>query len=699
MTRLEDPGHFLNRDLSLLEFNRRVLEQARDPGRPLLERLRALVVLATNLDEFFEIRVAGLRQRAASGLGKDGPDALEPAQALEEIARRAQALVEAQYALLSGALLPALAAEGVRLRGQGDLAPAEREWARHTFAHEVAPVLTPIRLDPMHPFPRVQNRRLSYLLTLRGQDWLGRRHDRAVALVQVPRALPTILHVPPHLSGRPWDFVLLATLVAGFGHELFEGMEVTGTWPFRVTRNSELQLDEVGPENLRQAVEDELPQRETGEPVRLELAAGCPDDLQRLLLDEVGLEARDVYLVDGPIDLRRLEAVYQKVDRPDLKFPPLEAPVPPALARGADLLGAVRAQGALLLHHPFEAFAPVVGLVQQAAADPAVVALKQTLYRATPDSPIVEALAQAAQAGKDVLAAIELRARFSESQNLQAARRLERAGARVVYGQPGHKAHGKLLLVERREGEEARRYVHLGTGNYHQDPLQPTTDWSLLTCDPGVGHDVALLFATLAGDAPAAAPATLWAGPFDLRERLVGLVDQAAAAARRGEPARVAAKLNALTDEVVIAALYRASQAGATVDLVVRGMCSLRPGVPGLSERIRVRSVLGRFLEHSRCVVVRAGDDEVALVGSADWTPRNLLRRVEACARVDDPALRRRLLDEGLAPYLAATHLAWELLPDGSYRPCAPDDGRPPVAAQDALAAAPRGGRSPASAA
>lgn len=686
MTSLQDPALYLNRDLSLLEFNARVLEQARDPSRPLLERLRAQVILSTNLDEFFEIRVAGLMQRAARHLGKDGPDALSPEQALEAISRRAHALVTEQYQVLACALLPELEAWGVRLRNRHAWSPAEREWAHHYFVHEVAPLLTPIRLDPAHPFPRVQNRRLSYLVTLRGQDWFGRHHERAVAIVQVPRALPSIVHLPPHVSGQPHDFVLLSTFIAGFGHELFEGMELTGTWAFRVTRNSELQLDEVGPENLRQAVEEELPHRETGEPVRLELSAECPDDLCQLLLDEVGLTERDLYRVPGPIDLRRLEAIYQKVERPELKFAPLPASVPAPLRRGADLFAAVRAQEAVLLHHPFEAFTPVVGLVQQAAADPAVTAIKQTLYRAVPDSPIVEALVQAAHAGKQVVAVVELRARYSEDQNLHVARRLERAGAKVVYGALGHKAHAKLLLVTRAEDGAERRYAHVGTGNYHHDPLQPTTDWSLLTCDPRVAADIDLLFGELSGQPPAARPSTVWAGPYDLRERFVALIDRAAAAARAGAPARIAAKMNALSDEAVIAALYRASQAGVPIDLVVRGMCALRPGVPGVSETIRVRSVLGRFLEHSRCVVVRAGDEETALLGSADWAPRNLLRRVEACVALEAAALRARLLDEGLTAYLADTHLAWELASDGSYVRCAPDQGDPPRPVQDALA-------------
>jgi polyphosphate kinase len=710
VTSLQDPGLYLNRDLSLLEFNARVLEQARDPARPLLERLRAQVILSTNLDEFFEIRVAGLMQRAAQGLGRDGADALTPAQALEQISARAHALVAAQYQVLSCSLLPELEAWGIRMRNRHQWSDAERAWARHYFVHEVAPLLTPIRLDPAHPFPRVQNRRLSYLVTLRGQDWFGRQHERAVAIVQLPRALPSIVHVPPHVSGKPWDFVLLSSLISGFGEELFEGMELTGTWPFRVTRNSELQLDEVGPEGLRQAVEEELPQRDTGDPVRLEISIECPEDLSALLLGKLGLSGRDLYRVSGPIDLRRLEAIYQKVDRPDLKWAPLESHTPPALRRGADLFAALRARGALLLHHPFEAFAPVVGLVQLAAVDPQVVAIKQTLYRALPDSPIVEALAQAAHAGKQVTAVVELRARFSEDQNLHVARRLEAAGARVVYGAVRHKAHAKLLLVVRAEGSAPgdaaaplRRYVHVGTGNYHHDPLQPTTDLSLLTCDPAVAADVEALFDELAGTPPAAAPRAVWAGPYDLRERLVALVGRATAAAARGEPARVAAKVNALSDPVVIEALYRASQAGVQIDLVVRGMCSLRPGVPGVSETIRVRSVLGRFLEHSRCVVVRAGAEEVVLVGSADLASRNLLRRVEACVEVVDPALRARVIDEAVGVYLADTAHAWELQADGTYRRCGPADGQPPRAAQDTLAASlgppPSGEQRPASAA
>lgn len=685
MTTLQEPRLYLNRDLSLLEFNWRVLEQARDPSRPLLERLRAQVILSTNLDEFFEIRVAGLLQRARLHMAKDGPDALDPETALAEISTRAHALVEAQYQLVACSLLPELESWGIRIRRHQTWTAAEREWARHYFHHEVAPLLTPVRLDPAHPFPRVHNRRLSYLVTLRGHDWFGRRHERAVAIVQLPRALPSIVHLPAHISGHPWDFVLLSSFISGFGDEVFEGMELTGIYPFRVTRNSELQLDEVGPENLRQAVEEELPQRETGDPVRLEITRECPDDLTALLLREIGLSERDLYRVNGTIDLRRFDAIYQKVDRPDLKFPPLVPHVPPPLRRGADLFAAIRAQGTVLLHHPFESFAPVVGLVQQAATDPDVVAIQQTLYRATPDSAVVDALAQAAQSGKRVTAVVELRARFSEDQNLHVARRLERAGARVAYGAPGHKAHAKMLLVARREGDAVRRYAHVGTGNYHQDPLQPTTDWSVLTAEAPVCADVEGLFGELTGEPPATAPRALWAGPYDLRQRFVALIDRAAAAARAGAPARIAAKVNALSDPAIIEALYRASQAGVPIDLVVRGMCCLRPGVAGVSETIRVRSVLGRFLEHSRCVFVRAGDEEVALLGSADWAPRNLLRRVEACVAIEDRALRARVVEEAIEAYLSDTQLSWELLADGTYRRCAVTGGGPPRGAQDGL--------------
>lgn len=669
VTRPREPGLFLNRDLSLLEYNARVLDQARDPRMPLLERLRAHVHVAENLDEFFEIRVAGLRQRAAQGLDADGPDGLGPRAALAAIGARAHALVEEQYRLLSLSLLQELEAHAIRIRRHGTWTPAERDWAGRYFAAQVAPLLTPIRLDPAHPFPRLHNRRLSFLVALRGQDAFGQRHDHAVATVQMPRGLPSLVQLPPSVAGAPHDFVLLSSFIHAFGEQELFGMEVTGCYPFRVTRNSDVQLDEVGPENLRQAVEEELLRRDTGEPVRLELVADCPDDLATLLLDEVGLTEADVYRVGGPVDLRRLEAIYQAVDRPELKHPPITPGVPAALRRGHDPFAAIRAEGELLLHHPFQSTQPVVDLLQQAAMDPRVRSIKQTLYRAAPDSPVVDALVLAAEAGKPVTVVVEVRARGSLDQNAQVAARLEEHGAQVLLGAIGRKAHAKLLLIERQDEDgQTRRYLHVGTGNYHPaDPTQPWTDASLFTCDAAIGEDAEALFGRMAGAAEAPRPRALLTAPGDLRDRLVALVERAADAARAGAPARVALKTNALTDPAVIEALCRAAQAGARVDVVVRGMCALRPGLPGLSERVRVRSVLGRFHEHSRAIHVRAGDEETTLLTSADLTPRNLDRRVEVAVPVRSAALRARLEAELLATYLDAPG-GWELLPDGTWR-------------------------------
>lgn len=668
MTGLRDPGLYLNRDLSLLEYNARLLELARDPRRPLLERLRLHVVLATNLDELFEIRVAGLRQRAARGMPADGPDGIPPARALAQLSARAHELVEAQYQLVAFSLMPELEHNHIRVRRHTVWNEAEREWAQRFFAAELAPLLTPVRLDPAHPFPRIHNRRLSFVVTLRGQDAYGQEHEQAIATVQMPRSAPSVVQLPRAVAGAPHDFVLLSSFIAAFGEaELFGGMEVTGCYPFRITRNSDLQLDEVGPEELRAAVEEELLHRDTGDAVRLELVSDCPEELAELLLRKVGLEAGDLYRLNGPIDLRRLEAVYQGCDRPDLKFPSHLATTPAGLRRGADVFAALDA-GDQLLHHPFQATQPVTDLLRQAATDPDVTAIRQTLYRASSDSPMVDALIEAALLGKDVTVVVELRARWSEDQNLHAAARLSKHGVRVVHG--AVKAHAKLLLITRRHGaasgDSLRRYAHLGTGNYHPDPLQPYTDLSTLTRDDEVGVDLEALFDELAGDGPPRPRRLVWTAPKDLLGRLLSLFDRAAAAARSGAPARIALKTNALTEPDIIEALYRASCAGVEVDVVVRGMCALRPGVPGVSERIRVRSVLGRFHEHSRLIHVRAGDEVTTLGTSADLAPRNLRRRVEVAWPLP-PALGERAVEELITSYLADAAAAWALGPDGRW--------------------------------
>ncbi len=564
--------------------------------------------------------------------------------------------------------MPELEANHIRIRRHTVWTPAEREWAQRTFAADVAPLLTPVRLDPAHPFPRIHNRRLSFLVALRGQDAYGHDHEQAIATVQMPRAAPSVVQIPRAVAGAPHDFVLLSSFIAAFGEaELFGGMEVTGCYPFRITRNSDLQLDEVGPEELRAAVEEELLHRDTGDPVRLELVSDCPPDLAELLLQKVGLEADDLYRLNGPIDLRRLEAIYQGCDRPDLKFPTHLATTPTGLRRGADVFAALDA-GDQLLHHPFQATQPVTDLLRQAVADPEVTSIRQTLYRAAPDSAIVDALIEAALLGKDVTVVVELRARWSEDQNLHAAARLAKHGVRVVHG--AVKAHAKLLLVTRRQGaafgDRLRRYAHLGTGNYDPDPLQPYTDLSTLTRDDAVGVDLEALFDELAGDGEPRPRRTVWTAPKDLLGRLLELFDRAAAAARSGAPARIALKTNALTEPDVFEALYRASCAGVEVDVVVRGMCALRPGVPGVSERVRVRSVLGRFHEHSRLIHVRAGDEVTTLGTSADLAPRNLRRRVEVCWPLP-PALGERAVEELITSYLSDAAAAWTLGPDGRW--------------------------------
>ncbi len=680
---LNRPDLYINRELSLLEFNRRVLAQARDPTNPLLERLKFLCIASTNMDEFFEIRVAGLKQRIEMGATQAAVDGLSPQQVLHATRATVERLVAEQYRVLNEELIPELAGEGIRFARRSAWTRAQQRWLRRYFEHEVLPVLSPMGLDPAHPFPRILNKSLNFIVSLSGQDAFGRATNLAV--VQAPRSLPRLIRMPRRAGRRVGtDFVFLSSVIHAFVERLFPGMRIGGCYQFRVTRNSELFVDEEEVDDLLRAVEGELPARRYGDEVRLEVAHECPAEIAHELLAEFGLEQADLYRVRGPVNLNRLIEVYDLVERSDLKFPGFTPGIPRELRRAKDVFEAVRRRD-ILFYHPFEAFAPVVDFLRRAASDPGVLAIKLTLYRTGPESPIVEALARAAEAGKEVTAVIELRARFDEAANIALANRLQQAGAHVLYGIVGYKTHAKLALVVRREGRQLRRYAHLGTGNYHPRTARLYTDYGLLTSDPVIGEDVHRVFMRLTSLGRFGRLARLLDAPFALHRALLERIEREIAHAHAGRPARIIIKVNALIEPELVRALYRASAAGIAVDLIVRGMCSLRPGVPGVSENIRVRSVIGRFLEHARVCYFQNGEDPEVLAGSADWMERNMFRRVEICFPIDDPELRTRMIRD-LQCYLRDNMQAWILQADGSYRRLTPGRATP-FSAQEALLA------------
>ncbi|MGH7805579.1 MAG: polyphosphate kinase 1 [Candidatus Binatia bacterium] len=658
-----DPNLYFNRELSLLEFNRRVVEQAKDPSVPLLERLRFLTISTSNLDEFFEIRAAGLLKQIEAGLADTGPDGLTPQEALNRVRKVAHELVTDQYKTLNDVLLPALRAEGIRVLRRTEWDEQQSAWVESYFRREVQPVLTPVGLDPSHPFPKILNKALNFMVSLEGEDAFGRSSGTAV--VQAPRILPRLIRMPKDVAAGPNDFILLTSVIHAHVDEVLPGMKVHGCHQFRVTRNSDLWVDEEEIDDLLRALKGELVRRNFGDEIRLEVTTNCDAATIEFLREQFQLAKDDIFVVDGPVNLNRLSALSDLVDRPDLKYPSfLPAPLTP---RDGDLFAEIRA-GDMLLHHPYQSFAPVVDLVRQAAKDPNVLAIKQTLYRTGKDSPLTDALLEAAAAGKEVTAVVELRARFDEAANIDLATRFQELGAKVAYGVVGYKTHAKMLLIVRREGGALRRYVHLGTGNYHPGTSRAYTDFGLLTCDEAIGEDVHNVFVQLTGLGKETPLKKLLQAPFTLHKRLIELIDAETEAAGQGKPARVTAKMNALIEPEMIQALYRASQAGVKIDLIVRGMCSLRPGVPGLSENIHVRSIVGRFLEHSRIFRFHAGGENVTYLASADWMQRNMFGRVEVAFPVEDPELRERVSSEGLEAYLADDSQAWVLEPDGRYR-------------------------------
>ena len=670
---------YINRELSLLEFNHRVLAQARDSAVPLLERLRFLCISCTNLDEFFEVRVAGLKQRVEIGARSAGPDEFAPEQLLDEIRIRAMALIRQQYELLNDVLLPALAEEQVHFIERANWTDDQREWLADFYNREVVPVLTPLTLDPSRPFPRILNKSLNFIVRLDGKDAFGRNRHRAV--VQAPRSLPRLIRLPDHLvETGSVSYVFLSSIIHANVHDLFPGMTVEGCYQFRVTRNSNLYVDDEEVEDLVRALQGQLAASRYGAAVRLEISDRCPADLSDFLLNHFHLDHADMYPVNGPVNLNRLVEVCNIAERPDLKYLPFTPGVPDELNAGQDIFAVLR-QRNVLLHHPYQSFTPVIDFIATAAEDPDVLAIKQTLYRTGSNSPIVEQLINAARNGKEVTVVVELMARFDEAENISSATRLQEAGAHVVYGLVGFKTHAKMSMVVRREKNGIQRYVHLGTGNYHPGTTRLYTDYGYLSSNQNLGEDVHKVFMQLTSLTAAKNLVKMHTAPFDLFDTLIQKIDREIAHAKAGSEARLVAKVNALIEPQIIDKLYEASAAGVRIDLIVRGICSMRPGIHGLSENVHIRSIVGRFLEHSRVYYFRNDGKDEFYCSSADWMDRNFFRRTETCFPIKQKPLKERLWAD-LELFLADNTGAWVLRGDGSYERLSPGSEQP-VSAQD----------------
>lgn len=662
---MPDQNRILCRELSLLEFNRRVLAQAQDPSVPLLERLRFLCIVSSNLDEFFEVRVASLKRDHKLRPHIMLDNGKTPSETLEDVSAQAHALIEEQYALFNEVLQPELAKQGIYFYRRHTWTSEQQKWINEYFDNELMPILTPIGLDPSHPFPRVLNKSLNFAVELEGTDAFGR--PSSMAIVQAPRILPRVVKMPSEICDGNEGFVFLSSILHAHVHKLFLGMEVKGCHQFRLTRDSDLTVDDDDLENLRTAIQSELRDREYGDGVRLEVADTCPQHICQFLLDQFKLKPSEVYQVEGPVNLVRLNAVPDLVDRPDLKFtPPASVGRLKKLGKNGSVLDLAR-QGPILLHHPYQSFDPVVQMIREAASDPDVLAVKMTIYRTGSNSELVKALMRAALAGKQVTVVVELMARFDEANNVSWAQKLENVGAHVVYGVFGYKVHAKMALVIRREEGHLKSYAHLGTGNYHQGTSRIYTDFGLITDDSDITADVNTLFMEITGLGKPGRLNKLYQSPFTLYPMIISRIQREAENARAGKPAKIIAKMNSLIEPSVIEALYAASAAGVQIELIVRGMCTLRPGVKGLSDNIRVRSIIGRQLEHSRIFYFYNSGKEDTYISSADWMGRNFFRRIEVATPILHPALKTRVIREGLTMALEDNTKAWEMQPDGSY--------------------------------
>ncbi|MCW8935954.1 MAG: polyphosphate kinase 1 [Gammaproteobacteria bacterium] len=676
------PEYYLNRQMSLIEFNWRVLQQARDESIPLLERLRFLCIFSTNLDEFFEIRVAGMQQKVELGAQHNEPDNISPKQVLKSISQRAHELVDEQYQLLNHILDDLLSAENIRFVRRTEWNTCMDSWLKDYFDNELLPIISPLALDPAHPFPRILNKSLHFIVSLKGKDAFGR--NSGLAIVQIPRALPRIIQLPhEECDCGPNDFVFLSSVVHAYVSSLFPGMNIKGCYQFRVTRNSDLYVDEEEIDDLLRAVEGELGSRRYGDAVRLEAAHDCPEKICNYLLDKFELSEQDLYRVDGPVNVNRLNEVYDLINRPELKYKPFVPAIPTKVTLKSDIFETISNQD-VLLHHPYESFAPVVDFIRQAANDPNVLAIKQTLYRTGPSSAVVNALVKAAKLGKEVTVVVELRARFDEEANITLAAKLQEAGAHVVYGVVGYKTHAKMLLVIRREAQHLRQYAHLGTGNYHSRTARLYTDYGLFTSNKKICEDVNRVFHQLTSMGQTKNLNKLLQSPFTLQDALEAKIERERQHAAQGKEGRIIIKLNSLVDAEMISALYQASSYGVKIDLLIRGMCALRPGLAGVSENIKVTSIVGRFLEHDRVIYFKNDENPEVYISSADWMERNLYHRVEIAIPIENKALQDRIINE-LEYYLLDNTQAWKMDQDGIYTRATPEDGKEAFIAQEKL--------------
>lgn len=678
---LSNPELYINRELSHLQFNIRVLEQALDKTHPLLDRLFFLCIFSKNLDEFYEVRVANLTEQLVYARELTGADGKHPQQVLDEIYELVSQCIERQYEILNDALLPELEKENIHFRRRRDWTKAQREWVHEFFEQKIRPLVSPLGLDPAHPFPRLVNKSLNFIVSLEGKDAFGR--EDGLAIIPAPRSLPRIIRMPKELTDGGDHFIFLSSVIHEFAEDLFPGMRVEGCYQFRLTRNADLDLETDHGTDLASVLEDELHSRNYGEEMRLEVVDNCPDDLINFLLDKFNLTTQNLFKVNGPVNLSRLMEVIGEVDRPDLKYPKFTPGLPSKLKFKKGLFDSIREKDFLLLH-PFESFTPVVDLLREAAKDPDVKAIKMTLYRTGAKSELVNALVDAARNGKEVTVVIELRARFDEEENLYLANRLQEAGAVVVYGVVGYKTHAKILLIVRKERNQYRRYIHLGTGNYHAGNARAYTDYSYMTCNKALAEDVHKVFLQLTGMGKALSIKKLFHAPFTLHKGLLELIEREQKHAEAGKPALIRAKANGLTEPKVIQALYRASQAGVKIELIIRGMCCLRPGIKGVSENIEVRSIIGRFLEHTRVYYFYNNGDDQIYAASADLMERNLLNRVETAFPVETEKLKERMKKD-LEYYMRDNCQAWILQSDGSYELRQPKENEEIFKAQNAL--------------
>ncbi|GLR62964.1 polyphosphate kinase 1 [Marinospirillum insulare] len=679
---LDAPDLYFNRELSHLQFNIRVLEQSLDASHPLLNRLFFLLIFSSNLDEFFEIRVAGLRHQVALDREKSAIDGMRPSEVLKEVSRLCHEQVERQYKILNEVLIPAMEKEQVRFIRREQWTKEQSSWVEEFFNNEILPVISPIGLDPSHPFPRLVNKSLNFIVSLEGKDAFGR--EGGLAILPAPRSLPRLLRLPDELCESGDNFVFLSSMIHAHAESLFPGMQVKGCYQFRITRNADLAVDSHDVADLASALRGELLSRRYGDAVRVEVADNCPEELAQFLLRQFSLTDEDLYRVNGPVNLNRLMAVMGQIERPDLQYKPFTPGLPKPLRKEeGSIFNAIR-QNDLLLHHPFESFSPIEDLLREAANDPDVVAIKQTLYRTGADSNIVSALVEAARNGKEVTVVIELRARFDEADNLTLASRLQEAGAIVIYGVVAYKTHAKMMHLLRREQGQLRPYAHLGTGNYHAKTARLYTDYGLLTANKDICEDVHKVFLQLCGMGQVLNMRKLLHAPFTLHKKLVDMIDKETELANAGKKARIIIKVNAVTEPKLIKALYRASQAGVEIDLIVRGICCLKPGIPEVSDNIRVRSIIGRFLEHTRVFCFYNDGQEEVYCASADLMERNLFHRVETCFPLLDARLANRVRKD-LETYLLDNCQSWELLSDGSYLLNSPEEGEAEVSVQETL--------------